>query len=357
MNVKPSILEIEPYKPGRATVQGFERPLKVSANENALGCSARAREAYISAAANLNLYPDPRANALRAALAEKHGLDPDRIIFGTGSDELFAMACQAYLQPGDVIVQPQYAFAAWAIAARAAGGGVVSAREKQFRVDVDAMLAAVDARTRLVFIANPANPTGTAISLAELRRLHAGLSEDVLLVLDGAYAEFGETGDWFKAFGDAPNVFITRTFSKLYGLASLRLGWGYAPRAVANVINQIRLPFNATGPAQAAALAALEDEAFVERSVAFAVAGRQRLAEDLSALGLAPLPPAANFVTVRFPETSRVSAIEACEGLAAEGILVRGLEPYGMADALRITVGHSQDMDRLIDNIRRQLSR
>lgn len=357
MRVKPSILEIELYKPGRATVQGFERPLKLSANENALGCSDRARAAYISAAESLNLYPDPRANALRAVLAEKHKLDPERIIFGTGSDELFAMACQAYLQPGDVIVQPQYAFAAWAIAARAAGGAVVSAPEKQFRVDVDAMLAAVDSRTRLVFIANPANPTGTTIGFEDLRRLHAGLPEDVLLVLDGAYAEFGETGDWFEAFGDAPNVFITRTFSKLYGLASLRLGWGYAPQAIVNVLNQIRLPFNAAGPAQASALAALEDEAFVQRSVAFAVAGRERLTEELGALELSPLPPSANFVTVRFPEGSPVSAIEAYDGLAAEGILVRGLAPYGMPDALRITVGHPQDTDRLIDNLRRQLRR
>lgn len=357
MKPKPSILHIEPYKPGRATVQGFERPLKLSANENALGCSERAREAYLSAAGNLSLYPDPRANALRAALAERHKLDPERIIFGTGSDELFAMACQAYLQAGDVIVQPQYAFAAWAIAARAAGGGVVSAPEKQFRVDVDAMLAAVDSRTRLAFIANPANPTGTAISLEELKRLHSGLPENVLLVLDGAYAEFGETGNWFEAFGEAPNVFITRTFSKLYGLASLRLGWGYAPRAVASVLNQIRLPFNAAGPAQAAALAALEDEAFVQRSVAFAVAGRSRLAEELEALGLSPLPPSANFVTVHFPKDAPVSAIEACEGLANEGILVRGLAPYGMQDALRITVGHPRDLDRLVANLRRQLRR
>ena len=357
MKPKSSILEIEPYKPGRATVQGFVRPLKLSANENALGCSDRARAAYVSAAENLNLYPDPRANALRAALAERHKLDPERIIFGTGSDELFALACQAYLQPGDVIVQPQYAFAAWAIAARAAGGGVVSAPEKQFHVDVDAMLAAVDSRARLVFVANPANPTGTAISFEELSRLHAGLPEDVLLVLDGAYAEFGETGNWFEAFGDAPNVFITRTFSKLYGLASLRLGWGYASSAVVSVLNQIRLPFNAAGPAQAAALAALEDEAFVERSVAFAVAGRERLAEELCALGLSPLPPSANFVTVRFTDGVAVSAAEACDGLAAEGILVRGLTPYGMQDALRITVGHPKDMDRLVDNLRRQLRR
>ena len=357
MKPKPSILEIEPYKPGRATAQGFQRPLKLSANENALGCSALAREAYISAAENLSLYPDPRANALRTALAQRHKLDPERVVFGTGSDELFAMACQAYLQPGEVIVQPQYAFAAWAIAARAAGGGVVSAPEKQFRVDVDAMLAAVDSRTRLVFIANPANPTGTAISLDELKRLHVSVPEDVLLVLDGAYAEFGETGNWFEAFCDAPNVFITRTFSKLHGLASLRLGWGYAPRAVVRVLDQFRLPFNAAGPAQAAALAALEDEAFVQRSVAFAVAGRQRLVEDLRALGLSPLPPSANFVTVRFPEDAPLSASEACDRLAAEGILVRGLAPYGMPDALRITVGHSHDMDRLIDNLRRQFRR
>lgn len=346
---KPTILEIEPYRPGRATAPGFARPIKLSANENPLGASPFALAAYAQAQNALHLYPDPRANALREAIAAKHKLDATRIVFGTGSDELFAMACQAYLQPGDVMVQPQYAFAAWEIAARASGAIVRSAPERDYHVDVDAMLAAVDAQTRVVFIANPANPTGTRIPVGEIRRLHAGLRDDILLVLDGAYAEFGGAEDEFAVYADAPNVFITRTFSKLYGLAALRIGWGYAAKPVSDVLNRIRLPFNASTPAQAAALAALADDAFVATSIAHAVQGRERLKTFLEGLGLAALAPAANFVTVRFSADARLSASQASEALAARGVLVRGLEPYGMADCVRVSICADEDWPQVRD--------
>lgn len=353
---KSAILEIEAYRPGRATAPGFERPIKLSANENALGCSPAARAAYIGTAKALHLYPDPRASALRAALARKHGLAPERIVFGTGSDEIFSMACQAYLHPGDVMVQPQYAFAAWAIAARAAGAEVRSALEKDYTVDVDAMLAAVNARTRVMFIANPANPTGTALSHNEIARLHAGLPSDVLLVIDGAYAEFGGGEALFGAFSGASNVLITRTFSKLYGLASLRIGWGYAPAAIAETLNRIRLPFNAPAPAQATALAALEDEAFTASSVAHVVRGRTQLDRDLRALGLAPIPSAANFVTARFPPGAALTAEQTCEQLALRGILVRNLAGYAMPDCLRFTVGTEAEMAELAKALRSLLA-
>ncbi|MGH6952336.1 MAG: histidinol-phosphate transaminase [Vitreimonas sp.] len=344
---KSTILEIEPYRPGRAMAPGFEHPIKLSANENALGCSPRARAAYLAASTALHLYPDPRASALRAALARKHGLDPDRIVFGTGSDEIFSMACQAYLRPGDVMVQPQFAFAAWAIAARAAGAEVRSAAERDHTVDVDAMLAAVDARTRVIFIANPANPTGTVLPHSEIVRLHEGLPRDVLLVIDGAYAEFGGGEVTFAAFSAAPNVLITRTFSKLYGLASLRIGWGYAPVAIADTLNRIRLPFNTPAPAQAAALAALEDEAFTASSVAHVVRGRTQLERDLRDLGLTPIPSATNFVTARFPPTAALTAEQTLDRLAQRGILARGLAGYGMPDCLRITIGAEPEMGKL----------
>lgn len=335
---KPTILDIEPYRPGRATAPGFAHPIKLSANENPLGVSPAARAAYVEAQGALHLYPDPRAQALREALATKHRLDPERIVFGTGSDEIFAMACQAYLQPGETMVQPQYAFAAWAIAARACGAEVRSAPERDYHVDVDAMLAAVDARTRVMFVANPANPTGTRIAASEIRRLHAGLRPDILLVLDGAYAEFSGSDHEFATYADAPNVLITRTFSKLYGLAALRLGWGYAAAEVVEALNRIRLPFNAGGPAQAAALAALHDETFLETSVAHAVRGRERLAHLVTSVGLEALPSAANFVTARFPTTTRVDAAAACKKLTEMGVLVRDLAPYAMPDCLRISV-------------------
>jgi histidinol-phosphate aminotransferase len=344
---KETILGITPYRPGKAKAAGFARPIKLSANENALGCSPAARAAFVAAQNDLHRYPDPRASALRDALAAKHGLDPARIVFGCGSDEIFSLACQAYLSPGDTMVQPHYAFAAWAIAARAAGALVKSAPERSYVVDVDAMLAAVNARTRVMFIADPANPTGTQLPAGEIARLHAGLPERVLLVLDHAYAEFGRGADPFAHFADAPNVLITRTFSKLYGLANLRIGWGYAPAPIADALNRIRLPFNTSAPAQAAALAALADEEFVARSVAHAVRGRKELAARLAALGLEPITPAANFVTVRVPAGTALSTAELDAALSARGVLVRALDNYGMPDCLRITVGREEEMQAL----------
>lgn len=347
---KPSILAIRPYVPGKAKAVGFDRPLKLSANENALGCSPAARAAYVEAAASLNLYPDPNATALRDAIAARHDLDPARILFGTGSDELFSLACQAYVSPGDSIVQPHYAFAAWAIAARAAGGEVKSAPERNFTVDVDAMLAEVDARTRVVFVANPANPTGTSIPFSEIRRLHAGLPENVLLVLDGAYAEFARDlpgfADGLELARTAPNVLATRTFSKLYGLASLRLGWGYASREVADTLNRIRLPFNASTPAQAAALASLDDHAFVEASIKLADRGRPELSALFSEEGFEAIPSSANFVTLRVPKAHPLSARDIERGLAERGVLVRWLGNYDLPDALRVTVGDAPGMER-----------
>lgn len=339
---KPTILEIEPYKAGRATAPGFAKPIKISANENPLGASPKARAAYLEAADKLRFYPDPRANALRDAIAAKYKLESARLIFGTGSDELFSMVCQAYLSPGDVMVQPQWAFAAWAIAARAQGAVVRSAPERNYHVDVDAMLSAVDARTRVMFIANPANPTGTRIPHAEVKRLHAGLREDVVLVLDGAYTEFAQEPDDF-ALADAPNVLITRTFSKLYGLAALRVGWGYGPPEMIETLNRIRLPFNLSVPAIAAATAALSDEAFAQRSIAHAVAGREKVAMLVTELGLVAVPSATNFVTVRFPVNLPVTAADVTAKLAAHGVLVRGLTPYGMHDCIRISVSTDED--------------
>lgn len=347
---KQTILEISPYVAGKATAAGFAKPIKLSANENALGCSPAARAAYLSAAESIHLYPDPRAAALREALARKYDLDPSRIIFGTGSDELFSLACQAYLSPGQTMLQPQYAFAAWAIAARASGAQVISAPEKNFTVDIDAMLAAVNGQTRVVFLANPANPTGTVLPFAEIERLHKGLPENVLLVLDSAYAEFAAEApgyaDGLALARRAGNVLVTRTFSKLHGLASLRLGWGYAAPPIADAMNRIRLPFNAPAPAQAAALAALDDEDFAARSIAHAVAGRAALTRFFREYGLDPIEGAANFVTVRFSESARVTAAAFEAGLAARGVLVRWLGNYGLPDAVRVTIGAGKEMER-----------
>ena len=343
---RAGILEISPYVAGKASAPGVARVFKLSANENALGASPKALAAYREAAAELHLYPDPNANALREALAAKHGLDPARILFGTGSDEIFSMACIAYLEPGDNMVQPAHGFAAWAIAARAVGGEVRNAPERDGVADVDAMLACVDERTRIVFLANPANPTGTWLPFSEVERLHAGLPAHVLLVLDEAYVEFARamlnSRDGLALAARAENVLVTRTFSKLYGLAALRIGWGYGAPAIADALNRFRLPFNTPRPAQAAALAALSDDAFAESSIQTAEAGRAELHALLAKHDFSPLGSATNFVTARVPAGRCASDLEAT--LARHGVLVRGLANYGLPECLRISVGNPEAM-------------
>lgn len=346
---KPGILSIPAYTPGKSAVAGAARMAKLSANENALGCSPLARAAYLEAASEISLYPDMHALALREAVAEKFGLEAGRLVFGAGSDEIFTLACQTFLSPGDNAVQPQFGFAAWAIAVQAAGGVMKNAPERDYHVDVDALLNAVDARTRIVFIANPANPTGSAIPFSEIKRLHDNLRSDILLVIDGAYSEFAEGGEYCEEFAlarSAPNILATKTFSKIFGLAALRIGWGYGVADVIGAIERVRPPFNTTRPGQAAAIAALRDEKFLRDSVRYVVEARRDLAAFLSGYGLATIPSAANFVTARFGDNAPVSAAAAEAALAARGVLVRGLRGYGLPGHLRITVGARADMER-----------
>lgn len=339
---KPGILDIEPYVGGKSKIEGVTEPIKLSSNENALGCSLDAKTAFLEAASQLNLYPDGRCGALRTAVAEQFHLDPERIVFGCGSDEIFTLLAQAYCEAGDNVVQGEYGFLAYRIAARAAGAHVKFAPELGLRADVDALLAAVDERTRIVFLANPANPTGSCLTRAEVRALHAGLEPHVVLVLDGAYAEFAEGDDYeagFELAAEAHNVVVTRTFSKLHGLAALRVGWGYMPLPLADALERIRGPFNVNLPAQAAAVAALRDQAFQERSLELVRVWRPWLTQQIGGAGFEVAPSAANFVLVRFPQVHGRTAADAEAFLGRKGLLVRGLANYGLPDALRITVG------------------
>lgn len=349
---KPGILEIAHYVPGKARAAGFANPLKLSANENPLGSSPLAVEAYLAAASTLNLYPDPRASRLRAAVAEAFALDPDGLIFGCGSDELFNFVCQTFCEPGDNVVQPAHGFAAWAIAALAAGAQVRSAPERDLTVDVDALLAEVDASTRIVFLANPANPTGTWLAFSEVRRLHAALPGDCILLLDGAYAEFAADAEGYEDGLDlartAENVFVTRTFSKLYGLATLRAGWGYGPAAMIGAMERVRPPFNVSRPAEDAAVAALGDEDFRDRSLAHVARWRPVYAARLAELGFEPAPSATNFVTFGVPPQTGLTAAGLEQALAERGVLVRGLANYGLPDHLRITFGSEADSERVL---------
>jgi histidinol-phosphate aminotransferase len=348
---KAGILDISPYVGGKAKAEGFAHPIKLSSNENVLGCSPKASAAYAAAAEQLHIYPDGRADALRAAVAAKYGLEPERLLFGCGSDELFSLVCQTFCEPGDNVVQGQYGFLAYRIAGRAAQAEVRFAPEPELKLDVDQVLAQVDARTKVVFVANPSNPTGTWNTREEIDRLHAGLPAHTILVLDGAYAEFVSSPDYTDGLDlarGADNILVTRTFSKAFGLAALRVGWGYAPEAIADAIDRIRPPFNVNIPAQAAAIAALQDDDFIARSKALVETWRPWLAQQLGGLGLETIPSEGNFLLTLFPQTPGRTAAEAEAFLASRGVLVRAVAGYGLPDGLRITVGREPDNRALI---------
>lgn len=344
----PQLAGVKAYVPGEAPRNTGGRTFKLASNENPLGASPRARQVYADLASRLELYPDGAGRELKAALARKHGLDPARLVLGAGSDDIFLMLGRAYLGPGDESINTVHGFAIYAIIAQQQGAKVIEVAERNFTADVDAILAAVTPRTRIVWLANPNNPTGTYLPYEEIRRLHAGLRPDILLVLDGAYAEFVRKNDYacgIELASQAGNVIITRTFSKLYGLAGLRVGWGYAPPHIVDAIERVRMPFNVSLPAQAAAVAALEDDAFTQRSLEHNDREAPRLAAGLTALGLSIIDGVGNFVVARFPQDAGHTAAEALAFMKERGVSVRGLAGYGMPDHLRISVGTAEGND------------
>ena len=346
---KPGILDIAPYVGGKSSIVGIAEPMKLSSNENALGAGSKAREAYEAAIKNIHVYPDGRATKLRAAVAEHHGLEPERLIFGNGSDEVFALLNQTYLQPGDNIVTGQYGFLAYRISAKACEAQVKLAPEPGYKAEVDALLAEVDDRTKIVYVSNPSNPTGSYNTGDEIRRLYEALPKHILLVIDEAYAEFVAEPDWETAFPlarEASNVVVTRTFSKIHGLGGLRIGFGYAPVAVAEAVDRIRLPFNVSVPGLEAATAALGDEAHQKASREMVQTWRPRLTQAIRGFGFEVLPSAGNFVLVLFKDEKR-NAAAASEYLNSKGIIVRPVGGYGIHDGLRITVG-TEDQNRAV---------
>ena len=344
---KPWVMAIAPYVPGRSTADDGRKLVKLSANENPLGTSPAARAALEVESRSLDRYPDPGAAILREAVAAKYALDPARVIYGTGSDDILHLAAGAFAGQGDEVIFVKFGFAVYEIAARRVGATPVVAPDKDYATDIDAVLACVTERTRIVFIANPNNPTGTFAPRDEIARLHAALPPTVLLVLDQAYAEYlsAEEDDAGLALAmTAPNVLVTRTFSKIYGLAAERIGWGYASAAIIEALHRIRLPFNVTTAGQRAAVAALHDEAFVDSARAHNATWRAWLASEVASLGnkgLRAVPSHANFLLVLFE--GDVSAGQAYKGLMERGYIVRWLPGQGLPHGLRMTIGTEEE--------------
>lgn len=340
---KPYIMAIAPYVPGRSTTDDGRTVAKLSSNENPLGTSPAARAAFADAAGNLERYPDAGATGLREAIAEAYDLDPAWIIYGNGSDEVLHLVAGAFAGEGDEVIFVHYGFAVYEIAARRVGAIPVVAPDRDYATDVDAVLACVTDRTRIVYIANPNNPTGTFVARDEIARLHAGLRPDILLVLDQAYAEYLGEGDddgGMELAKTASNVLVTRTFSKIHGLAAERIGWGYAAPAIIEAMHRIRLPFSITIAGQHAAVAALGDPAFVAHTREHNATWRAWFANEIAKMGnagLRAIPSKANFVLVVFEGS--LTAETAYKGLMDKGYIVRWLPNQGLAQGLRITIG------------------
>jgi histidinol-phosphate aminotransferase len=347
---RPGVLDIAPYVPGKSSAPGVAKVFKLSSNETPLGPSPHAIAAYNEAGKHLEDYPDGAATALREAIGQAFGLDPARIVCGAGSDDLLNLIARAYLKDGDEAIHATHGFLVYPIATLAAGAKPVVAPETDYTANVDHLLSAVTPNTKVVFLANPNNPTGTYISFDEVKRLHRGLPPHVLLVLDAAYAEYVERNDYeagIELVATSENVVMCRTFSKIHGLAALRLGWMYGPAQVVDAVNRVRGPFNVSAPAIAAGVAAIRDTAHVEHARAHNTKWLGWLADEIGKLGLKVTPSVANFVLIHFPQAPGRTAKEADAFLTKRGLILRGVAGYKLPNALRMTVG-SDEANRLV---------
>ncbi|HVZ13133.1 MAG TPA: histidinol-phosphate transaminase [Bauldia sp.] len=347
---RAGILTIDPYVPGKSHATGGAKLHKLSSNETPLGPSPAAVAAYRDAAESLERYPDGSASRLREAIGATFGLNPAQIICGNGSDDVLHLIAEAYIGPGDEALYSQHGFLVYPIATKGAGGTPIAVPERELTADVDAFLASVTPRTRAVFLANPNNPTGTYLPFAEVRRLHQGLPSNVLLVLDAAYAEYVKRNDYesgIELAGNSENVIMTRTFSKIFGLAGLRIGWGYGPAHVIDALNRIRGPFNVSTPALAAGVAALGDKLHTERAAAHNEEWLPRLTGALTKLGLKVTPSVANFILIHFDGTGKRAA-DADAFLLSRGVVLRRVDSYGLPNALRATIGSAEANEEIV---------
>lgn len=347
---REAVMRIHGYVAGEAKIPGVNRIIKLSSNEGAFGPPPAAQAAYAKVAGDIHRYPDGGSVALRRALGARWGLDPERIICGTGSDELISLLCHVYGGAGTDILMSAHGFTMYDIAGTFAGSRVLKVPERSLTTDVDAMLAAVTPETRIVFVAHPNNPTGTLLAHREVERLRAGLRPDILLVLDSAYAEYVEAADYDagqKLVDAGENTVMLRTFSKVFGLGGMRVGWGYAPPAVIDALNRVRGVFNVNLGAQAAAVAALEEPGWVEKCRAHNTEWRGRLAAALEAAGIKVWPTEGNFLLADFATAARATAADAF--LKSRGVIVRGMAAYALPHCLRITVGTAEECGLVAD--------
>lgn len=349
---KPGILDIALYQGGSAQIEGVDQPVKLSSNENPFGPSPKVRDAITETLGSLHRYPSTDHDSLRQTIAKVHGLEADRIICGVGSDEIISLLCNAYAGAGDEVVHTEHGFAMYSISAKAAGATPVVASETERHTDVDALLDACSERTKLVFIANPNNPTGTMIGGNEIARLAAGIPQQAILVLDGAYAEYVPDFDGHAALAkDRSNIVMTRTFSKLYGLGGLRIGWAYGPQPIIDVLHRVRGPFNLSHTQLAAAEAAMRDQDYAAECLAENTRLREILANALRDIGIASDPSYANFILARFSDETEAASADA--HLKQDGLIVRRVTSYGFPHGLRITVGDEASCTRVIKSLRR----
>ena len=347
-------INIEAYEPGKSTIKKLKKVIKLSANESALGVSLKAKKVILKKNTNFSRYPDGTSKKLRNQISKKFKCDIDKIICGAGSDEIIQMLCQLFLKQNDEVIVPQYSFLMYRIYSKIVGAKVVFSKEKNFKISISEILKKVTKKTKIVFIANPNNPTGTYLNKSELTELRKKLKKNILLVIDDAYAEYMKNRDYksgLDLFRNKDNVFILRTFSKIYGLASLRIGWGYGNKKIINALNLIKPPFNINEVAQLAAIESLKDTKFVNRSVRHNIIYATKLKKFLDKYNIKSNKISANFLLLDFSDC-RFKAKYFYEKLKTKGVILRSTEyGYKIKNMLRLTIGSRTDCLKFIRTV------
>ena len=344
-----------------AGLSSFKRKLvkiKLSANESALGPSPRAIKEYNKISKNFKRYPDTNGNSLKNVIAKKFKLDRNRIILGSGSDQIFELICRTYIKKGDEVIVPRYSFIIYRLYSKSNGAKIIYSKENNFKVSVKDILSKVTKKTKVVFLANPNNPTGTFINKIELKNLRKKLRKDILLVIDDAYFEYVQQRNYssgLKLFSKYKNVLITRTFSKIYGLAGLRVGWGYASKEIINILNQIKPPFNINRPALFAASAAVKDSNWLKKEIKHINKWSKIFFNTFKKMKIETNESKVNFLLVNFDRVN-ISSNKVFQKLAKSGILVRKMDIYGIKNSLRITIGKSEENKKLIISLKKILN-